>query len=91
MLTENYYLQILHELGVIGLALFLAICVLVAKKLFKKRSNTIALALLASFAGLAITNFLVHIWANEAVAYTWWGLAGVLIAMYIRPQLNNKL
>ena len=91
VLTENYYLQILHELGVIGLALFLAICVLVAKKLFKKRSNTIALALLASFAGLAITNFLVHIWANEAVAYTWWGLAGVLIAMDIQPRLNNKL
>jgi hypothetical protein len=34
-------------------------------------------ALLASFAGLALTNFLVHIWSNEAVAYTWWGLAGL--------------
>lgn len=81
VLTENYYLQILHELGVIGLALFLTIGLLVANKLFDKRNNTIALALLASFTGLAITNFLVHIWANEAVAYTWWGLAGVLIAL----------
>ncbi len=78
VLNENYYFQILHEVGVIGLALFLAILALVTIRLYGlAKDNPLALALLASFAGLAVTNFLVHIWANEAVAYTWWGLAGL--------------
>jgi O-antigen ligase len=76
MLNENYYLQIATETGIIGLLLFLSILVVVAWRFFVLRSDVVAVALLASFAGLALTNFLVHIWANEAVAYTWWGLAG---------------
>lgn len=80
ILNENYYLQILHETGIIGFLLFLSILVVVAKRLFEiSKNNPVVIALLASFAGLAITNFLVHIWANEAVAYTWWGLAGLVI------------
>ena len=80
VLNENYYFQILHEVGVLGLVLFLAILVIVAQRLYKLTSdNPIAAALLASFAGLAVTNFLVHIWSNEAVAYTWWGLAGLYV------------
>lgn len=80
VLNENYYLQILHEVGVVGLALFLAILMVVGYRLYLLTDkNILAIALLASFAGLALTNFLVHIWANEAVAYTWWGLAGLVI------------
>ena len=85
-LNENYYLQIASEVGILGLLLFLAILVLVARRLFRRRESTIALALLAAFAGLAVTNFLVHIWSNEAVAYTWWGLTGLLL---LNSNSNN--
>lgn len=79
-LNENYYLQVASEVGVIGLILFVSVLVLVVLKLFNLvQSDWLALALLASFAGLLVTNFLVHIWSNEAVAYTWWGLAGIVI------------
>jgi hypothetical protein len=79
-LNENYYLQIASEVGILGLAVFLAILVIVARRLYLvHKNNPIAVALLASFAGLAVTNFLVHIWSNQAVAYTWWGLAGLFI------------
>ena len=80
VLNENYYLQILHEVGVIGLLLFLAILAVTAYLLLKayyQADNLLALALFAAFAGLLLTNFLVHIWANEAVAYTFWGLVGL--------------
>lgn len=78
VLNENYYLQIATEVGIVGLGLFLAILVLTAVGLYHANPNDrYAFALLASFAGLAFTNFLVHIWSNEAVAYTWWGLAGL--------------
>ena len=82
VLNENYYLQILHEVGVVGLLLFLAIIAATAWLLyvtFTRTDNLVALALLAALAGLAVTNFLVHIWSNEAVAYTFWALAGLYI------------
>lgn len=80
VLNENYYLQILHEVGVAGLTLFIGILAMVALRLYKLAAdNVLAAALLAAFTGLLATNFLVHAWSNEAVAYTWWGLAGVIL------------
>lgn len=90
ILNENYYLQIATEVGIIGLLLFLAILYLVAKQLWLQRSNPVALALLVSLAGLCVTNMLVHIWSNEAVAYTWWGLAGLLFVPKAGKQQTNK-
>ncbi len=81
VLNENYYLQILHEVGIIGLALFATILVVVFLRLIRNYSDPLTAGLIASFIGLLLTNFLVHIWANEAVAYTWWGLAGLVIPM----------
>ena len=84
-LNENYYLQIATELGVLGILLFGAIIWNMGQKLRKLAGKDwLALALFASFIGLLVTNFLVHIWSNEAVAYTWWGLASVVI-------LNNNV
>src|SRR5690606_20156455 len=80
ILNENYYLQIAHETGVVGLVLFLAIVVWVLVLLIKtynRDDNLIALALVSALAGLMFTNLLVHIWSNEAVAYIFWGLAGL--------------
>lgn len=79
-LNENYYLQIASEVGIIGLLVVIAILVVTAYMLYTKNSgDLIVIGLLASFAGLAFTNLLVHIWSNEAVAYTWWGLAGLYV------------
>lgn len=90
-LNENYYLQIASEVGVLGLLLFLAILILVGLKLYVRVTNDwLALALLASLAGLLLTNFLVHIWSNEAVAYTWWGLAGLCVIIGKKPAIETK-
>ncbi len=87
-LNENYYLQIASEVGVLGLGLFLAIISVVGYRLFRSApSDWLALALLASLVGLLITNFLVHIWSNEVVAYTWWGLTSMLV---FRPAFSNS-
>ena len=90
-LNENYYLQMAHELGVLGLVLFLAILGMVGLALFRMAStSTLALGMFASFTGLLLTNFLVHIWANEAVAYTWWGLAGLIVVKQSLSQSQSK-
>jgi O-antigen ligase len=81
VLNENYYLQIAWEVGVVGFLLFIAILFTTGWRLLEMRHDSyVATALFVSFAGLAITNFLVHIWSNEAVAYIWWGLAGLTVA-----------
>ncbi len=78
-LTENYYLQIGYEVGVIGLALFLALNVLVYREIRKTENNVYRSALLASFWGLMLTNLVLHVWTNEAVATAWWLSAGYYI------------
>lgn len=91
VLNENYYLQILYEVGVLGLLLFLAIIALVAKRLYELTDKNInAIALLAALAGLTITNFLVHIWSNEAVSYTFWGLTGLSLFGLTDKESHNK-
>lgn len=88
-LNENYYLQIGSELGILGLVLFLGVLSGVGYRLYIHRSEWLAHALLASLAGLMLTNFLVHIWSNEAVAYTWWGLAGLIMYRKTRNSHNK--
>lgn len=78
-ITENYYLQLGYEVGIVGLMLFIAICAIVLLLLIKSGSWQ-AGVLVAAFAGYAVCNLFLHTWANEAVVTQWWLLAGVVIA-----------
>lgn len=78
-LTENYYVQIGYELGVLGLACFVALNVWIYRHLLRHK-NQLTLVLLTTFWGYILTNMLLHTWSNEAVAAQWWLLAGVGIA-----------
>lgn len=90
ILNENYYLQIGTEVGVMGLLLFLAILFVVGRRLYRLRASPFTLAVFASFIGLLVTNMLVHIWSNEAVAYTWWGLAALALASKLPPARAKR-
>ena len=85
-IAENYFLQVGQEVGVIGMALFIAINILVARGLWQKRSDQLAQLLLASLIGLTFVNLLSHAWTDDTISYIWWGLAGVAIA----PRLLTK-
>jgi hypothetical protein len=82
LITENYYVQIAYEAGIIGLLLFIAALYFILKSLWKNRKDALAVYLLASFVGLALMNLLLHTWANEAVAITWFTLAGIVCGQY---------
>ncbi len=93
VLNENYYLQILHEVGFIGLGLFLAVLIAVGMAMYRQAQVDVwALGLLASFIGLGLANCFVHIWSNEAVAYTWWGLTGLVLApLWQKSRPHSRL
>jgi hypothetical protein len=78
-LTENYYLQIGYEVGVLGLVLFIVGLAGVYVGL-RRRRDVLAATLLAAFWGYVFTNMLLHTWGNEAVAAQWWLLAGLGLA-----------
>ena len=79
LLTENYFLQILYEVGIFGFAIFIAILFLIVQKLWILRKNEPARVLLASFVGLAFANLLFHTWSNEAVSTGWFMLSGIAL------------
>lgn len=85
-LTENYYVQIGYEVGVIGLAVFIALNVFLYMRLFAKRTDDTATVLLASFWAYIVMNMLLHTWSNEAVACQWWILAGAAIALPVKAH-----
>ncbi|MEI9913731.1 MAG: O-antigen ligase family protein [Candidatus Saccharibacteria bacterium] len=85
-IPENYYLQIGLETGWLGLVVFLAINLLVALSLWRRRGDALSLALLISLIGLIVCNLLLEAWSDDTLCYLWWGLAGIAIA--IKPKIG---
>ena len=81
-ISENYYVQIAEEIGIIGLALWASIVFLIAKRLYAAREDLLARTLLASLVGLSAIGFWLHVWSDDPLALTWWGLAGAVIGYY---------
>lgn len=81
-LTENYYVQLGYELGLLGVAMFVALQVWLYRRLQigVHNHNEIALVLCASFWAYFLINMLLHSWENEAVAAQWWLLTGFVVA-----------
>ncbi len=82
-IAENYYVQIAQEIGIIGLGLWLAIVVVVGRRLQTRSEDPLALALAASLVGISLIGLLSHVWTDDTIAYIWWGLAAVALA---RPK-----
>jgi len=76
LLPENWYIQIGLELGILGFALFLALCFIILKRLSIINVSPAFLA----FLGISIASLFLHAWEDSAVAYTVWGLVGVLLS-----------
>ena len=78
-ISENYYLQIAQESGVVGLGLLITVIILVSKELYKKRADSLALALFSTLIGLSICNLLLHTWADDTLSLIWWSVAAMTL------------
>ncbi len=87
-LPENWYLQIGVEMGWIGLAMYLALVIVVIQRLWRIRypisdiryqiSKTV---LVPAFLALSIAAMFLHAWEDSAVAYTVWMLMAVVLGL----------
>lgn len=73
ILTENYFVQIGYEVGILGLIIFMSWLIYL---LWLLRKNVI---IISAMAGLILMNILFHTWANEAVTCTVFIIAGLLL------------
>jgi hypothetical protein len=80
VISENYFVQIAEEVGLLGLILFLLICLSLWRQL-RSSSSVLAIPLQASFVGLSLTCLFLHTWADDPTAMTWWALAGLAISL----------
>lgn len=80
LIIENQYLMIAHEVGWLGLALFVIIYVVFLVRIWHERDDWLALGVWASGIGLGIIGLLLPVWADDTVAIVWWGLAAVVLA-----------
>lgn len=78
-LTENYYVQVAYEVGILGLLVFIAFNIVVYVRLWPYRNTVLGSVLLATFWGYVLMNMVLHTWSNEAIAGQWWLLAGVAL------------
>jgi O-antigen ligase len=79
-ITENYYLQIGQEAGLIGMLLFAAILFFAGSLLIDKvKPWNVELALLSGLIGLSLIAFVQPVWGDETVSMLWWSLAGLYI------------
>lgn len=90
-IIENQYLMIAHEVGWAGLAIFLALFVVVMRRLWAQRSTWYGLAVWASGVGLALIGMLLPVWADDTIGIVWWGLAAMVLAKGgVRGATTNK-
>lgn len=94
-ISENYFIQIGQEVGILGLLLFVAINIGIARELWVRRDQLLSLVLLTSLAGLTLINLISHAWADDTLGLIFWGLAGIAIASHKPtperiPKLFNR-
>jgi hypothetical protein len=81
VLPENWYLQVGYELGVVGFVLFIVLVgkLLVTGYRLPVRGDFSGVVFLA-FLGVSIAALFLHAWEDSAVAYTVWGVMGIMLA-----------
>ena len=81
-IVENYFLDTAYQFGFLGLALLVAIYYYVIRLLWTIRTNWLAVSLMSSFLGITVASMFWPVWSDETVAYTWWGIAGLVLGGY---------
>jgi len=80
-ISENYYVQIAQETGIIGIALFVSINVLLGIYLYKSGSES-SIILFASLIGISFVNLLSHAWSDDTLSLLWFGLTGIILSEF---------
>ncbi|MCC7543330.1 O-antigen ligase family protein [bacterium] len=76
VVTENWFVQLLLEVGWFGAATY-AMLVVELWRTWWLASDRVSKVLFASLVGILIANLFLHTWADSTLAIIWWALAGL--------------
>lgn len=79
VIIENHYLFVAHEVGWVGLAVFIVMQFMVLLRLWRQRNDPLALGVFASGIGMIVIGLLLPVWVDDTVSIIWWGFAGLVI------------
>jgi hypothetical protein len=88
LLTENYYVQIAHEVGVLGLVLFTAVWAYIVLLLWRA-GTLLSRSLVFVSVAYAVMAVVMHLWSNEAIAAQWWLLVGMVLMGYSKQKAKE--
>lgn len=77
VISENWYLQIAYEIGLLGLLLYLVVFTGLLSEFFRDRKNPLAVALFSATIGILIINMFLHAWADSTLVLIMFGLYGL--------------
>lgn len=80
IIIENQFLFVAHEVGWLGLAIFVGLIGAVLYQLWRKCDDWRYLAAFASGIGLLVVGLVLPVWVDDTVSIVWWGLAATLIS-----------
>ena len=89
LIIENEYLFVAHEVGWIGLGIFLWLFIEVMRRLWFRRTDALALGTFASGIGLAVIGLLLPVWTDDTVGIIWWGLAAVAVSGSMKGKTHG--
>lgn len=79
VITENLYLQIGIETGLLGLILFIGIMVALGLYLLRSESVPDSKPLLAALVGISLINLVLHGWADSSTSLIYFAFAGLVL------------
>ncbi len=89
LIIENQYLFVAHEVGWLGLGLFIWLYVEIMRRLWTRRRGALSLGVFASGCALAAIGLLLPVWVDDTVSIIWWGLAGLAVGGVYHGRKNN--
>ena len=92
--TDNNFLRVLGETGLLGFIAFFGLASLIIKTLLLKLpkdnlNQTLTIGFIAATAGLLINAFIIDVFAASKVAFTYWAMAGLTLKNY--SLINSKI
>ena len=89
-ISENYYVQIAEEVGIVGLLLFVAIIAVIFKRLYDLRPDSLAVVILCAGVGISVIAFWLHVWSDDPLSLTYFMLAGIVVGATSRQSATSK-
>lgn len=89
-ISENYYVQIAEEAGIVGLGIFVAWVLVIFRRLYDLRPDSLAIVLLCAGIGISAIGFWLHVWNDDPLSLTYFMITGLVLGAAARRQAGKR-